>query len=471
MLSINIKKPVKLDPNLILLGSVSALVVLISLFTISSSFSVNNSNNANAVSESKQISVNLNETINISSYPASIDLTNCNPSTSNLCTANASITISSNYELGYSLYMNATNGSPTALTNSSTSPSSTIPTINQAYSSANLPVNTWGYTGGTNKSSETGGYDCTTNYCPILAYSSNDDSYAPNRLIDSTDSATASRTKTITFGAKVDTTKPSGTYTTSVTFTAVGTPSPSASTMQDFNTSSCAAMSIGDTTTLTDSRDDNEYTIAKLADNNCWMTQNLALGSSTAMNLTQADSNVGSGGFTLPASVSEGDWSGSYTDPEFFNYAGNYPSQQATNKYGNFYNWPAATAGTNPSSGDSQYDICPKNWRLPSASTSATTSEFYTMLNNYISTGTWSSTYWTGVTTTNFTNAPVSLVFSGSYYETLSNQGSRGWWFSSTAYGSSLAFDLFANSDGLVSPSSDVEKDSGLSIRCLISGV
>ena len=344
MLSNNSKTKLMLTPKLglmsrltlnpIFLGSLSALVVLISLFTISSSFSVNNSNNANAVSESKQISVNLNETINISSYPASIDLTNCNPSTSNLCTANASITISSNYELGYSLYMNATNGSPTALTNSSTSPSSTIPTINQAYSSANLPVNTWGYTGGTNKSSETGGYDCTTNYCPILAYSSNDDSYAPNRLIDSTDSATASRTKTITFGAKVDTTKPSGTYTTSVTFTAVGTPSPSASTMQDFNTSSCAAMSIGDTTTLTDSRDDNEYTIAKLADNNCWMTQNLALGSSTAMNLTQADSNVGSGGFILPASVSEGDWSGSYTDPEFFDYAGNYDDSSTINVYG-----------------------------------------------------------------------------------------------------------------------------------------
>ena len=448
-------------------GSFAGLTLLIGAFVVCSTFSIDSTN---AVSESKQISVNLNETINISSYPASIDLTNCNPSTSNLCTANASITISSNYELGYSLYMNATNGSPTALTNSSTSPSSTIPSVTQAYSSANLPVNTWGYTGGTNKSSETGGYDCTTNYCPILAYSSNDDSYAPNRLIDSTDSATASRTKTITFGAKVDTTKPSGTYTTSVTFTAVGTPSPSASTMQDFNTSSCAAMSIGDTTTLTDSRDDNEYTIAKLADNNCWMTQNLALGSSTAMNLTQADSNVGSGGFTLPASVSEGDWSGSYTDPEFFNYAGNYPSQQATNKYGNFYNWPAATAGTNPSSGDSQYDICPKNWRLPSASTSATTSEFYTMLNNYISTGTWSSTYWTGVTTTNFTNAPVSLVFSGGYYEDLYGQGDFGDWWSSTAGDSYFAYSLYANSNGSVYPRSSDDKYGGNSIRCLIPG-
>ena len=437
MLSNNSKTKLMLTPKLglmsrltlnpIFLGSLSALVVLISLFTISSSFSVNNSNNANAVSESKQISVNLNETINISSYPASIDLTNCNPSTSNLCTANASITISSNYELGYSLYMNATNGSPTALTNSSTSPSSTIPSVTQAYSSANLPVNTWGYTGGTNKSSETGGYDCTTNYCPILAYSSNDDSYAPNRLIDSTDSATASRTKTITFGAKVDTTKPSGTYTTTVVFTAVGTPKPTP-TMQTFSSSDCASATTDETFTLEDSRDGKEYTIAKLQDGNCWMTQNLALGSSTAMDLTQADSNVGPGGFTLPASVTEGSWSGSVTTPEFFNYAGNYPSQQATNKYGNFYNWPAATAGSGGSTSgvDAQYDICPKNWRLPSVSTSATDSEFYKMLNPYITTGSWNGARWSGVTTTNFTNAPVSLVFSGSYYETLSNQGSRG---------------------------------------------
>ncbi|MBR0460876.1 hypothetical protein IJI91_02730, partial [Candidatus Saccharibacteria bacterium] len=64
---------------------------MLGFFVIESNVKLDDSsNNANAVSESKQISVNLNETINISSYPASIDLTNCNPSTSNLCTANAS---------------------------------------------------------------------------------------------------------------------------------------------------------------------------------------------------------------------------------------------------------------------------------------------------------------------------------------------------------------------------------------------
>ncbi|MBR0460905.1 hypothetical protein IJI91_02885, partial [Candidatus Saccharibacteria bacterium] len=105
------------------------------------------------------------------------------------------------------------------------------------------------------------------------------------------------------------------------------------------------------------------------------------------------------------------------------------------------------------------------------ASTSATTSEFYTMLNNYISTGTWSSTYWTGVTTTNFTNAPVSLVFSGYYYEGLSDQGDYGVWWSSTAYGSYYAYLLDADSDGYVYPRDGNLKSNGFSIRCLIPGV
>jgi uncharacterized protein (TIGR02145 family) len=247
--------------------------------------------------------------------------------------------------------------------------------------------------------------------------------------------------------------------------------------MQDIDSAVCGATplySVSNTTyTVVDSRDDNEYTVAKLADGNCWMTQNLALGGSSAMTLTPADTNIASN-FTLPASKIEGYWGSSSTDPAVFDYAGNYASQQATNKYGNYYNWPAATAGSgtfalNQDGDEAPYSICPKNWRLPSTTTVATDSEFYTMLNNYIATGTWGGTSWSGVTTTNFTNAPVSLVFSGIYYGVLDDQGNNGGWWSSTAYNSGSAYQLLVSSNGSVYPRSNYGNKGGSnSIRCLI---
>ena len=223
--------------------------------------------------------------------------------------------------------------------------------------------------------------------------------------------------------------------------------------MQDVTDGIVKNTTEGATATLKDKRDEKEYTVTKQADGNLWMTQNLALGGSTAMNLTQADSNVGPSGFTLPASATEYDWIMSFDDPVFFDYAGNYPSQQTSNKYGNYYNYPAATAGVNPSSGDSQYDICPKNWRLPSAGINSTTdNEFYTMLNNYITTGTWNNNYWSGVTTSEIINTPVSLVFSGVFYDGAVDQGNRGYWWSSTANDYYSASDLYTINNGDVNP-------------------
>ena len=216
--------------------------------------------------------------------------------------------------------------------------------------------------------------------------------------------------------------------------------------------------------------------MAKLQDGNLWMTQNLALGDSTAMNLTQANSNVGPSGFTLPASVTEGSWTGSDDNPEFFNYAGNYASQQATNKYGNYYNWPAATAGSGTSattSGDAQYSICPKNWHLPSAGNSYTASEQYIMLNNYITTGTWNSgTFpsWSDVTITEYADAPISLVFAGYYSGNLNDQGSSSNWWQSTAYDNDDAYYFGARSNGRVTPRFSSFKRLGFSVRCLMPG-
>ncbi|MBQ3306069.1 hypothetical protein IJH02_01370, partial [Candidatus Saccharibacteria bacterium] len=80
-----------------------------------------------------------------------------------------------------------------------------------------------------------------------------------------------------------------------------------------------------------DVRDTNSYTVRKLADGNCWMTENLRLtGSKT---LTSSDSNVSSD-FSLPAANT------SFTT-SCSNTAYNMSSGNTT--YGNYYNWYAAT--------------------------------------------------------------------------------------------------------------------------------
>lgn len=62
--------------------------------------------------------------------------------------------------------------------------------------------------------------------------------------------------------------------------------------MQEMTPESCAASQEGDTKRLIDSRDNKYYWVAKLADGNCWMTQNLDLDLNTVGTLTPGSSNV-----------------------------------------------------------------------------------------------------------------------------------------------------------------------------------
>ena len=198
--------------------SLGAFLVFLGVFTVCSI--VDFSNEAEATDVSSKFTVSLNDVLTISS-PSEIVLDNCNPSTASLCTTSANVTVSTNNLTGYSLYLNSTSGSSSSLTNTATTPNPTIPTLSQSYSSANFPVNSWGYTGGTDQSGETGGYNCSTNYCPILDYEADPTDYSPNHIIKQTDTPAATSTTNLTFAAKADTSKASGTYTTSITFTAI----------------------------------------------------------------------------------------------------------------------------------------------------------------------------------------------------------------------------------------------------------
>ena len=128
--------------------------------------------------------------------------------------------------------------------------------------------------------------------------------------------------------------------------------------MQDLTITECQENATNSPFTVVDKRDNNTY-IIRYINGNCWMAQNLRVGS--GLTLTSADSNV-STNYTIPfttlannsASVTEGQVQDS----------GNY-------EIGYWYNYCAATAGTicqTPTTQTASYDICPAGWTLPSYS-------------------------------------------------------------------------------------------------------
>ena len=269
---------------------------------------------------------------------------------------------------------------------------------------------------------------------------------------------------TVHFGTKISTNLVAGNYEKSVLFTAVAHANPaktlhSISKMQQMTPEICAATTTPNraataldtdgshhedpnyapTKTLIDTRDNNTYTVSKLADGKCWMTQNLRIINKT---LTPADSDVTSN-YTIPTSsingFSSSDTSNAYIDSD-----------------GGFYTWYTATAGTGTTAltvngQNTTASICPKGWRLP---TSGDNGEFKILDSNYSSSSALRSN-------------PVNLTLSGVVHNSSrGGQGIGGFHWSSTVYSDYDAYYLGLNTSN-VSPASYNGKNRGFSVRCI----
>ena len=359
------------------------------------------------------------------------------------------VNISTNAIKGYELYFSSED--------EQTNMKHTTPSITQSISSTftgsltstNMQNNTWGY---------------SLNNTDFKSIPKKTEQVKLKDL--NTHPTPAERAQSIYFGVKADTTLPSGTYEKNVVFTAVAHANPphprgifTISNMQQMNPNICKASTTpnktatqldtdgshhGDpnyvpTKTLVDTRDNNTYTISKLADGKCWMTQNLRIAGKT---ITPADSNV-TADYTIPASSISGfnslDTSNAYVDSD-----------------GGFYTWYTATAGTGTQDLDTQgqnttASICPKGWRLPTGGDSG---EFKTLYNNYNSSSVLRSN-------------PVNLTLSGlAYNSSRRDQGSLGRYWSSTVYSDSSAYYLHLNTSN-VNSANLIDKNLGFSVRCI----
>ena len=245
-----------------------------------------------------------------------------------------------------------------------------------------------------------------------------------------------------------------------------------AGTMQSFT--GCGAMSIGDVTALTDTRDNNTYAVAKLADGKCWMIENLRLDISTAT-ITAANTNSPTATFLTQAETATsttamcGNRTAACIDKIVFdtnninrsltaNYAANNNASSLWS-YGVWYNWYAASAGNGTyaqTSGNVAGDICPSGWRLP---TGGPNSEF-TALNAAVNGGATN-------TDLGLRTYPVNMVYAGDHNKSAdSNRGTYARYWSSTAADADTAYRFGVKSNE-VTPLKAYDKWDGFTVRCV----
>lgn len=196
-------------------------------------------------------------------------------------------------------------------------------------------------------------------------------------------------------------------------------------------------------TYIFDARDEKLYRMRRI-NGVCTMIDNLRLDA--GYTVTSEDSNVAEGySYTVPNADldknSPNYSAGSYTDGRI---------HQGDEETGNWYNYCAATAGTicqRENMEESEYDICPKKWKIPSKveqeliATKADTKIF-------------------------------SAVAAGSYFLGSNSVYADGYWWSSTAWEDNMEFIRYALIYGADSDTLRVDfignRTWGLSVRCAL---
>ncbi len=287
------------------------------------------------------------------------------------------VATASNIE-SYSLSIKYTDGS-TSLKNSTAGATTINPVASTGVQGKSMTSNTWGWGWSDNTSTANG-----------------DMTYRPMQTSDSViKSATASSANVngkIVFAANFGEGATAGSYSTNALLSFAIQPKAvttaiwsngvdsGINNLQEMTSSVCnnSSVPINSTITLTDSRDSKSYSVAKLKDNKCWITQNLGLELNTSKTLTPNDTNITSNwtpaNSTLVSTIN--------TSVNGFADTNQYTVVSVTDHshtdYGVYYSWLAATAGAGTSavtSGSVSTSVCPKGWRMP------TPTEFNTAIN------------------------------------------------------------------------------------------
>ncbi len=328
--------------------------------------------------------------------------------------------------------------------------------------------NTWGFAlGETSVANESMVY----NSLPVFGTSTTPDYSSANNLAD------GSYNLKLTFAAKINADKPNDHYTTKAIVSVAADAKNlvdlvsglgGVKTMQQFTSATCKSLTTPSTSAtavptgqLVDTRDNSVYWVAKLADGDCWMTQNMAYSgisdASGNFNATKRASLLVPNDVNKPTSYGEKPTTG-YTLS--YNSAMTGVYDDATKTYnghylrGNYYEQDnnqaldACTFTNNP------------DWKLPTAASinaASTHGSYGRLLGAYnVSSGN------TG--TSILGAAPLYFLCSGSYGNNFYYVGTSGFYWSSDS-GSLLNF---SSSDATISDGGYTQH--GVSVRCVVSG-
>ena len=282
---------------------------------------------------------------------------------------------------------------------------------------------------------------------------------------------------------------------------------------------------------LTDQRDNNTYAIAKLADNKCWMIENLRLESTADHNsdgtlaqgygtsttygnfggLATAESTNFSNSTTANSLYYSGTQSGDATidigttnDPGYRmpRYNNLNTTNRATNptsntfpnnitggmySYGNYYTWHAAIANLTHNATNNRSttgtSLCPAGWHLPKGGNKSNeaNNELWSLVVDGINGGTKPANY-DSSTTPYYTGTPEgsdasnklraypnNFLYSGGFgTSSAGNRGSYGYYWSSTAINVSNSYYLYLGSSRVDPGTGIILKSYGRSIRCTV---
>jgi len=303
---------------------------------------------------------------------------------------------------------------------------------------------------------------------------------APALTLKTTTEASSNDTTKVTLEFTIDGTVTPGTKELKLNYNIVDNEAvvpPAPTTMQSMTTDYCQNhMTIYTGSNeeavleLTDNRGGipRTYQVAKLADGNCWMLDNLKLGSTTGtLELTPQDTNIASN-FTLPQVATTG--ASDFDNPGVYGPVPGDTGEGATN-YGYLYNWSAATAGESRTShdenaGDAPYSICPANWRLP---TGGSGGEFSGLDIAFGGTGNSASNGEPNIALWQH-DGPFKGFFLGYWGGGFVGLGDGGLLWSASANPGNADLAFYASfSSGNVYPFSSVLRNYGFGVRCLLN--
>ena len=296
-----------------------------------------------------------NETYLNVAIPSSVVLNITPTAAGQFAKTSMDISVDTNNATGYTLTMTADTTS-LSRTSAVNGVDYTIPTLSTTATCTDesdttcdtFPVGYWGY-----KFTNAEVADTNT-YSPMTTTAS------PIRFLKEFKNTTD--TTTVTFGTKLSNSIPNGTYDgVNLTFSATTTyviPE-TAKYMQDFNAVIADSLTPSITYATKDSRDNQDYTVAKLADGNVWMTKNLNLAGGTTIHNT--DSNISTESFTIPL---ESDNIASGSINIYNSNSNNCASETGCYSY---YSFPIALGvkGHTLNSSMLNYNICSKKWTIP----------------------------------------------------------------------------------------------------------